>query len=154
MCPFGAAAWKTTNGSWEEHKYTETSSEGQSRWGGALTHSYVPHPTPVVNSSNIWALISQSYTIAWPYTQGFGPAQSSGLILRVKSWPHLIQEGSDTDLSGTRTFALCCFHGMMVYRRNLTPFCVSAVTMLCSLYTSAWEIHLKVKSRIKGRIPI
>lgn len=31
MCPFGAAAWKTTNGSWEEHKYTETSSEEQNR---------------------------------------------------------------------------------------------------------------------------
>lgn len=49
MCHFGAAAWKTTNGSREAHKYTETSSEEQNRWGGALTYNFVPHLTSLVN---------------------------------------------------------------------------------------------------------
>lgn len=144
MCHFGTAAWKTADGSGEEHKYTETSPEEQNRWGGALIYNYVPRPTSVVNSNNIWTLIYQTYTSAWPYTRRFGPTQTSEPIQKVKSWPRLIQEDFATDLSGTRTFAMCCFHGMTVYSKNLTVLCVATMP------TAVFPLHFCLRDSSEG----
>lgn len=78
-------------------------------------------PQWLIGSSNIWTLFSQTYTSAWPYTQGFGPTQSSGWIPKMKSLLLLVQENPAIDLSGTRTSAISCFHGVGGLQKELCP---------------------------------
>lgn len=130
MRHFGTAAWKTANGSGEEHKRTETSPEEQNRWGGALTYSYVPCPTSVVHReqqhldlylSNVrkrLTLLTAIWTCSdqWTDTEGeiLAPLNSRGFCHRFKwdqefcnvlfSWDDSLEKKKNPDAS------LCCHH--------------------------------------------
>lgn len=128
MCHFGTAAWKTANGSREEHKCTETSPQEQNRWGGAFTYNYFPCPTSVVNRqkrhldsnlSNLHKCLTL-HTVIWTYSDQWNnteaeilaPLNSRGFCHRFKCdqdfcnmlflWDDSLWKKLDT--------ALCCHH--------------------------------------------
>lgn len=107
----------------------------------------------LTDSSNIWTLISQTYINAWPYTQGFGPTQNSGLIPKMKSSPLFVQGDSATDLSETRTFAVSCFHRVGGLQKELCPHhdhCSVPFVLLPGRFIWRLRTELKDASQFKA----
>lgn len=152
MCHFGAAAWKTTNGSREAHKYTETSSEEQNRWGGAFTYSFVPHLTSVVNRQQ-QHLDSHLSNLHKCLTLHPGVWTNSGVIPKMKSSPLFAQKDSAIDLSETRTFAVSCFHRVGGLLKELCPHhdhCSVPFVLLPGRFIWRLRAELKDASQFKA----